>query len=487
MHHIYVYARPRALLLSLALLLVPQTLFAATLSLTPANASVNTGDVFTITVRVSSSDQAMNASSGELSFPTDLLRVSSVSKGNSVLTLWVQDPAYSNNAGTIDWSGVVPNPGYSGSGGPILNVTFVAKKAGAAQISFASSAVLANDGNGTNILLNANPTTISINSASTPQPAAPTLPPQTQLNEDLLAHITSSTHPDQTQWYKLSHAVFDWTNAQGVSAIRLGYDENAGSNPTVLYSDPISHKELDLTDGIWYFYAQERGLSGWGPVSAYRVQIDTVPPQPFIVTFLNGTTTTKVGSTIAIQFATQDELSGIDHYQVVIDGKELIVSAEEGSKPYAISGDLGAHSLLVRAYDKARNMESAEEKKFLVIGEEIPRNTLFSFGWLAVNYLSLILMALAVFGTLLFAAWYIHVHFSAYRYRLRRQLGLTHAHIHKEFDKLKDAITEELLKLEQVKSERALTREEERLISRLKKLLDQSEREIESDIENIQK
>jgi hypothetical protein len=36
-----------------------------------------------------------------------------------------------------------------------------------------------------------------------------------------------------------------------------------------------------------------------------------------------------------------------------------------------------------------------------------------------------------------------------------------------------------------VKSARALTREEERLINRFKKLLDQSEQEIEKDIESI--
>lgn len=483
MHRIYVYARPRTFLFSLAfaVFLLPHTSLAAILSFTPVNTSVQVGDSFTVVVRVSSSDQAMNAVSGTLSFSTDLLRVSSVSKTNSVLTLWVQDPSFSNANGTIDFSGVVPNPGYTGTGGQVLSMIFVAKKTGTATLTFSSSSVLANDGNGTNILTSANPTSVFI----TQTRAQPTPTPSKPLDAVLLARITSSTHPDQTKWYKLSHAVFDWTNAQGVSAVRLGYDENASGKPSVLYSDPISHKELDLADSIWYFYVQQRGLSGWGPVSTYRVQTDTVPPDPFTVTFLNGTTTTKVGSTIAIQFATQDALSGIDYYQVVIDGKELIVGAEEGSKPYAISGNLGTHTLSVRAYDKAGNMTGTKEERFLVIGEEVAQNTLFSFGWLAVNYVSLILIALAILGTLLFGAWYIHTHFSAYRRKLRHQLGLTHTHIHKEFDNLRNAITEELLKLEQVKSERALTREEERLINRLKKLLDQSEREIESDIENI--
>jgi len=151
-------------------------------------------------------------------------------------------------------------------------------------------------------------------------------------NGDLLAHITSSTHPDETKWYKLSHAIFDWTNAQGVSAIRLGYDKNADGKPGVFYSEPISHKELDLDDGIWYFHVQEKGSSGWGGVSTYRVQIDTVPPQSFSIAFLNGTTT-QAGNATVVQFAATDDLSGIDHYQVSVDGKEFTVSAESGSSP----------------------------------------------------------------------------------------------------------------------------------------------------------
>jgi hypothetical protein len=109
----------------------------------------------------------------------------------------------------------------------------------------------------------------------------------------------------------------------------------------------------------------------------------------------------------------------------------------------------------------------------------------FSFGWLAINYVSIVLIALAVLITLVFAAWYIRTHFMAYRHQLNHQLGLTHVHIHKQFDTLKDAITEEVLTLEQAKSKRSLTREEERLIVRFKKLLDQAEQNIEKDLENL--
>lgn len=465
------------------LFLLPSSAGAATLNLSPVQASVGTGAIFTETVFVSTTDQAMNAISGTISFPTDLLQVVSVSKSNSVLSLWVQDPTFSNTNGTISFSGIVPNPGYIGGGGRVVSIQFRGKRAGTGSVVFsASSQVLANDGNGTDILSDTSSATVTISSsASVPTPSAPS-PVTTDVG--LLAHITSSSHPDQTQWYNLSHAIFDWTNAQNISAVRLGYDQDANGTPTIVYTDAISHKELDLEDGISYFHVQEKASSGWGPVSSYRVQIDTVPPLPFTVTFPQGTTTPS-GSPISALFTTTDALSGIDHYQVAIDGKVFTVTADAGSKSYTVSADPGAHMLLVQAYDKAGNFSIANGRFFVTGGTAESPFDFFTFGWLAINYISIFLIALAILITLIFAAWYIRTHFTAYRRRLNHQLGLTHVHVHKQFDTLKEAITEELLTLEQTKSKRSLTREEERIVARFKKLLDQAEQIIEKDLEDI--
>lgn len=473
----------RAYLSALAALffLLPSAAYAATLGLLPANATVGIDSTITETVLVSSTDQAMNAISGTISFPANLLQVVSVSKANSVLSLWVQDPTFSNTDGTISFSGVVPNPGYTGNRGQVFSIQFRGKKAGTAPVLFSPSPqVLANDGNGTDILTGTNSAVITV-IASTP---VQTPQPSPTVNTDLLARITSSTHPDQTQWYTLPHAVFDWTNAQGVSAVQLGYDKNADGKPNVLYSEPISHKELDLDDGIWYFHVQEKGSNGWGSVSTYRVQIDTVPPHSFTITFPNGATA-QSGSAVTAQFTALDELSGIDYYQTAVDGKESTIKTDEGSQSYAVSGDPGTHVFLVRAYDKAGNVTIADAKFSITEGGSSPPRNLFAFGWLAVNYLSLILIILAIFGTLLFSAWYIRIHFSAYRRQLNKRLGMTYAHIHKEFDSLKEALTEEIRTLEQTKSKRNLTHEEERLVTRFRKLLDQSERSIEKDIEDL--
>ena len=471
--------------------LFPSATRAATLFLSPSTVSVDMGTSVTETVFVASADQALNAISGVISFPADLLQVISVSKASSILSLWVADPTFSNVDGTISWSGIVPNPGYLGGRGQVFSIQFRGKKSGTATISFSSSSqVLANDGNGTDILTDTQSGTVIISTTqsqpaptSAPVPSSVTTVPSSQ-SSDLLAHITSSSHPNETLWYKIPHAVFDWTNAQGVSSVRLGYDKNADGKPSVVYNESISHKELDLSDGIWYFHVQEKGGSGWGPVSTYRVQVDTVPPLPFAVSFPNGTTT-PAGSSLVAQFMAVDELSGIDQYRVAVDGKEFTVTADEGNHPYQVTGDSGAHMLLVQAYDKAGNMLSANGRFFVSEGATSTPFNLFAFGWLTVNYISFVLIALTILGTLLFAAWYIRVHFSAYRRKLNNRLGITHTHVHKEFDSLKESISEEILTLEQTKSRRALTLEEQRLVTRFKDLLNKSEQAIEKDIEDI--
>lgn len=485
------YSRFYGVAFAIVLFLSPIVSHAATLNLSPVRGAVDVGSMLTETVVVSSSDQAINAVSGTISFPSDLLQVVSVSKTNSILTLWMQEPTFSNTDGTISFSGIVPNPGYMGTRGQIFTIQFRGKKAGTAAIEFSSPQVLANDGSGTDVITGTQSATLTVSVVEQIQESvsAPLkTPTQTAVSPkkvDLLARITSSSHPDQEQWYKTSHAIFDWTNAQGVSAVRLGYDKNEDGKPNVLYSDPISHKEIDFEDGSWYFHVQQKSAAGWGPISTYKIQIDTIPPTPFSVEFPNGTTTPS-GSILSAKFTAMDDLSGIDRYQISVDGKEVMVSADEGSRPYNISGDAGTHTLLVRAYDKAGNVAIADGKFFVESSaSSVSKLSVFSLGWLAVNYLSLVLIVLSIAGTLLFAAWYIHTHFSAYRQQLNRRLGITNTHVHKEFDLLKDALNNEIRALERAKSKRDLTREEGRLVSRLKKLLEQSEKSIEKEIEDL--
>lgn len=142
------------LLSTLVILVYPVKTFADTLFISPSSGNYTEGQAFSVRVAVSSTRQAINAVSGTLSFPSDLLQVTSISKGSSILTLWVQEPSYSNARGTVSFEGVVPNPGFSGSDGRVVTVNFRVIKSGTAKLSFSNGSLLANDGYGTNVLKN---------------------------------------------------------------------------------------------------------------------------------------------------------------------------------------------------------------------------------------------------------------------------------------------------------------------------------------------
>lgn len=132
----------------------PGAVFAGSISLSPASGTFQDGKTFSVRINVSSPDQAVNAASGVLSFPPDKLRIVALSKGESILSLWVQEPSYSNSLGTVNFEGVVPNPGFTGSSGNILTVTFKVIGQGVIGLKFTSGSLLANNGEGTNVANN---------------------------------------------------------------------------------------------------------------------------------------------------------------------------------------------------------------------------------------------------------------------------------------------------------------------------------------------
>ena len=105
----------KIILFSFLIGLAPLSVSAATLSFSTPAESYSVGSTFSVSVYAGSSDQAMNAASGVISFPWDKLEVVSLSKTGSIFSLWVQEPSFSNSAGTVSFEGIVLNPGYTGA------------------------------------------------------------------------------------------------------------------------------------------------------------------------------------------------------------------------------------------------------------------------------------------------------------------------------------------------------------------------------------
>jgi len=347
---------------------------AATLYFSPSSGTRTTGVVFPVHIYVSSANQAMNAASGVVSFSRDTLEVTSLSKTGSIFTLWVQEPSFANNTGTVNFEGIVLNPGFTGTTGRILTINFRVRATGSASLSFSSGSILANDGQGTNILANSGNASFRLDEARIPAPPvtppletprtpiAPVIPdaPQTPA----APQISSPTHPDTNKWYSADDARFTWELPSGITAARLLANRAPRATPTVDYIPAVSSKELpDLADGIWYFHARLRNNAGWGASSHFRFQIDTEKPTRFEITEIEREDLTN--PKVKFRFDAEDETSGIDHFQIQINGKAPQIWRSDLAEQQNIGGGIiyespalppGKHTLIAKAVDKAGNL-----------------------------------------------------------------------------------------------------------------------------------
>ena len=236
-----------------------------------------------------------------------------------------------------------------------MNIVFRAKAAGTANVYISSGSVLANDGLGTDVLGSKGQAQFVLVASQNPQPQ-PTPPVSPPANGSPQAsQIFSLTHPDQNSWYSNSSPSFNWTLASGVTAVKILYDKNPDSQPGVVYSPPISQKSLSgLQDGIYYFHLQEKNSAGWGGVSNFRFQIDTENPDHFNITEIPRTDLTD--PVAKFTFDASDKTSGIDHYEVQIDGGTAQSWQPTSDNVYAMPAQQsGQHTLIAKAVDKAGN------------------------------------------------------------------------------------------------------------------------------------
>ncbi len=185
----------KSLIVSLTIFFVSfgTSLYAATLSFTPSAGQYSVGQTLAVAVLLSSTNQSANAMSASLSFPRDLLTVTSISKAGSIVSLWATEPQFSNSAGTISFEGIIPNPGFQGAGGRLITIYFRINTVGKAPIIITNSSVLANDGQGTNILTNVNNAEFSL--AAAPERVVPPTPTPTPPSKAPTVPKTTDTPP----------------------------------------------------------------------------------------------------------------------------------------------------------------------------------------------------------------------------------------------------------------------------------------------------
>lgn len=97
------------------IVLFPSFAFAAEISLDPTSGVYGPGDSYVVNVRLSpeTDDECINAVDVSISYPKDLIKASAFSKGESILTVWAEEPTIDQTKGIVHFSGGIPG-GYCG-------------------------------------------------------------------------------------------------------------------------------------------------------------------------------------------------------------------------------------------------------------------------------------------------------------------------------------------------------------------------------------
>lgn len=348
---------------------------AATLFVDTSGLDRRPGDIFPVTLMVESTSRAINSISATFDFPSNLMEVVSVSKKGSIIDLWTAGPSFSNRAGTVDFEGMILDPGFKGVAGEILTINFKANKEGSAILKYLSPKISINSNQDENILEEAYSSEFLINDTE----GVPIIKDKeeeiiSQGTEDLaekisteqeetfvagevpvLVEVKSMTHSDPDKWYSNPRADFFWMMPDDAKEVKILVNNYASSSPKVHYEYRLASKVLeDMDDGEWYFHLQLKNVSGWGAVSHFPFNIDTTAPTNLLIS-----SSSEAGE---FSLSAEDESSGLDHYEISVDNKEpAILVAESGRQKFKIySLDAGEHFLHVKAFDKASNTAETE-------------------------------------------------------------------------------------------------------------------------------
>lgn len=330
------------LVISFLLLLSTLTFYAlpalagdARLFLSPSSGIKYVGSTFTVSVKVNSGSHTTNAYKAVVKFPTSLLTATGASVGSSICTIQIPpSPSYNNSTGTVNFE--CGHPGYfSGSSGTIGVITFYAKAAGTANLSFSTANIKAADGSGTEVLGSTGGASFTLQ----PAPLAGPI-------------VSSTTHPNQNSWYPERTATLSWTKPAGADGFSYVFDNKSGTIPDDVSEGTASAGDFTAgSDGIHYLHIKAHDSNGWGSTTHFRVQIDTTLPDPFEVT--SEPPAENVTAAPLIIAKAVDRPSGIDHYEISLDGEGF---APVPGMPYQYGRIAeGTHTITVRAVDKAGN------------------------------------------------------------------------------------------------------------------------------------
>lgn len=352
----------------IAVLLRPSLARAATLFVSPSGGTYAVGQTVTALVKVNTEGKAINSAEGTVTFSKDTLHLEGVSKAGSIFQFWTTEPAGANASGRVVFSGGLPSPGYKGSNGTIIRVTFTVRAEGKGTLTVTGGQVLANDGLGTNILTSQGSASYTLQAAPAKNTNAGGKKPEEPAEPGKpTPAVTSTSHSDENLWYREQVVQLAWSTQRSRQAVSYSMTQDADTTPDEVPDADGGGTTIMLpTEGVWYFHIRAQYDNGWSTSRHFRLQYDATPPPPFSIQAERDRGATD--PTPVLVFAPTDALSGIARITIQLDGAEAYEATSPATLSITASGE---HRVRMVAYDRAGN--SAESTaSFSVEGYPAP-------------------------------------------------------------------------------------------------------------------
>lgn len=474
--------------------------YAADVIVSPASGSYSNGQTFTVSVVADPKGDSINAVEAGLTFNKDVLSVVSVGKTGSAFTLWTTEPAFSNSAGTVTFGGGSPTPFSSRS--TLMTITFKTIGEGSGAVAFANASALAADGRGTDVLKASPGGTYTVTAASAPEPTPPpteTASEPESEEEGSNAAISFGDPPrapevgspafiDEDVWYNKKDGIFTWDIPFDVSAVAVEISTSSENDPSEVFDPPIEEfivNAQNIFDGIQYLSVQFENQVGWGGVTNRKIQIDTTPPEAFLINVQAGTT---VSSFPLLVFEATDVTSGIDHYEMIVADKEPFdVSPDEAKLGYLLTElEDGTYTVTVTAFDKAGNKTVSSVPVLITAGWmpvlETTDETSFWLFFTGKNLfiIFLLLVAIGEFAYILYERKQNIIK----EEKLRKETREIQDQMEKIFSALRDEIYDQV---NAITKRPRLSKKEKEAVEGLNQALEVSETLIEKEINDVKK
>ena len=332
---------------------------------------------FGLDVKIDSEGEGINGAQATVQFDRSILEAVKADKIGSIFDFWLTEPVISNAEGKISFI-AASTTGFTGKSLQVLRVTFRPKGPAKSTLVFSDAAITAADGSGKNVLTKTNGLALTFTAASgvAEGPAQITRPAEAATGFPKKPAMTVALYPDPAKWNNVSAKFFaNWTLPGDVTGVAAVLNKVPNSAPAVSEGLFEAKSFPPLEDGIHYLHVRFRNSIGWSETSHYKIATDSAPPSISNI-ILDGKSVVGLelvgvnAPTPEILYTAKDALSGIDHYEIAVDGNDAVATKTSSyTLPLQIPGK---HILTLKALDVAGNTIEARVN-FEIIPIESPK------------------------------------------------------------------------------------------------------------------